>query len=221
MKILLRFLLHGGLLMALLALIGTAITEELGHDIMTPKALFASHTLTVHLLEDRSMGMEDAPVTVIEYSSLTCPHCAEFHTQILPHFKTRYIDSGKVKFIYRDFPIDPIATAAAMLARCAQPDMYFNFLDALFSSQKTWSRANKPRQVLVTLARLGGMTETDVNQCLDNADLLAGLATMKNEAISTHGIKATPSFVIGGRSHVGVASYDALAALVEAELHKE
>lgn len=177
-----------------------------------------THLTADRLLEDRSMGKADAPVTVIVYSSLTCPHCAEFHTIVLPKFKTHYIDTKKVKFVYRDFPLDPLATAAAMLTHCAPSNMYFRFLDALFTSQSTWMRASKPRQALVTLARLGGMTDTEVNQCLNDTTLLTSLDTAKNEANSKYGIKAAPSLVINGQTHIGITSYDVLAALVESQL---
>ena len=212
-KVLLHFLTRGGLvILSLLVSVGTLTAS----DTIPP----ASQAMVTRLPEDRFMGRDEASVTVIDYSSLTCPHCADFHTQILPIFKKNYIDTGKVKFIYRDFSVDPVATAAAMLARCISQEMYFPFLDVLFSNQKTWSRASKPRQSLVKLARLSGLTETDVNQCLSDATLLDDLNAMKNEAIGRHGIKATPSFIIGGRTYVGVTSYDALASLVETELQK-
>lgn len=176
------------------------------------------HLIADGLLEDRSMGKSDALVTVIVYSSLTCPHCAEFHTMVLPKFKTHYIDTKKVKFVYRDFPLDPLATAAAMLTRCASSEMYFRFLDALFISQSTWTRASKPRQALVTLARLGGMTDMEVNQCLSDTTLLAGLGTVKNEASGKYGVKAAPSFIINGQTYIGITSYDVLAEIIESQL---
>ncbi|KAF0144596.1 MAG: conserved exported protein of unknown function [Rhodospirillaceae bacterium] len=214
MQTLLRLLAQGGLAMTLLAPVCTA--QETVSDESPVRAVSAASES--HLLADRFMGRADAPVTVIGYSSLTCPHCAEFHTRILPRFKTHYIDTGKVKFIYRDFPLERVATAAAMLARCAPYDMYFRFLDALFGSQKTWSKAAKPRQLLASLARLGGMSEEEVDQCLGNATLLTGLTAMRNEARDKYGIKATPSFVIGNKTHVGIVSYEVLVSLVEAAL---
>ena len=216
MKKIWRLLAQGGIALALLAG-GAALAEDVSSKNPLPDAAVS----TARLLEDRFLGKADAPLTVIDYSSLTCPHCADFHTQILPELTAQYIDVGKVKFIYRDFPLEPMATAAAMLARCAPPEMYFRFLDALFGSQKTWSKAQKPREALAALARLGGMTETDITQCLDNQDLLNGLSAMKNDAVQQHGIKATPSLVIGAQTHVGVASYEALATLIENALPRE
>ena len=217
-NVLLHFLTRGGL-------VGLSFLVSVGTLTVSPNiSIFStSQAMVSRFSEDRFMGREAASVTVIDYSSLTCPHCADFHTQILPRFKEHYIDTGKVKFIYRDFSVDPVATAAAMLARCVPhdpQDRYFRFIDVLFSHQKTWSRASKPRQELVNLARLGGLSETEVNQCLSDATLLADLNAMKNEAISMYGIKATPSFVIGGRTYVGVTSYDALASLVEKALQR-
>src|SRR5262249_57342023 len=94
--------------------------------------------------DDRILGKPDAPITIVEYASLTCPHCAAFERDTLPKLKTQYIDTGKVKLIYRDFPLDSRATLAAMIARCAPRDRYFGFVDAFFRSQDQWARSEDP-----------------------------------------------------------------------------
>lgn len=191
------------------------ITGAISSSILVRHHLAASS----RSLDDKIMGDQNSPVTVIVYSSLTCPHCATFHTVILPKFKAQYIDTGKVKLIYRDFPLDPLATVAAMLTRCTSCDeVYFRFLDALFASQVSWIKTNKPRQVLVTLAKLGGMTDMDVERCFSDAALLDGLNSVKSEASSKYGVNAAPSFIINGKTHVGIESYEVLSALVETQL---
>lgn len=174
-----------------------------------------------YFLADRFIGMADAPVTVIDYSSLTCPHCAEFHTQILPKFKENFIDTGKVKFIYRDFSLDAIATLAALISHCTQPDIYFRFLEVLFENQETWAKSVQPREALTTLAKFSGMTEEEINVCLNDENLLNNLTLVKNEARARYNVKSTPSFVIGNHTYIGITSYNVFSTLVEAELEKQ
>ena len=94
--------------------------------------------------QEQILGDPDAPVTIIEYASLTCPHCAQFHNEVLPELKERYIAPGKVRLIYRDFPLDQVALAAAALAHCDGSDRYFSMLDVLFETQRNWARADDP-----------------------------------------------------------------------------
>ena len=103
----------------------------------------ASPLPTEEALKERVLGQANAPVTIIEYSSLSCPHCAQFHNNVLPKLKKNYIDTGKVKLVYRDFPLGGPAYIAAMMARCAKPDRYFQFLDVLFRDQANWARSHR------------------------------------------------------------------------------
>src|SRR5215204_4287356 len=117
---------------------------------------------------DHVLGDRKAPVTLIEYASFTCPHCAHFHTQILPEIKKKWIDSGKVKLIYRDFPLDQTALKAAQLAECAGKDKYFGVIDMIFSTPARWAAASDPIGELAKSLRIAGMGDAEVKACLAN-----------------------------------------------------
>ena len=150
-------------------------------------------------MQDRVIGNAEAPITIIEYASLTCPHCATFHAETLPQIKKEWIETGKAKLIYRDFPLDKYAASAAMIARCAPEDKYFIFLNAFFAQQKNWSRADDPVTVLTQLAGLGGMSKDDVDACLANEELQDAILQMRLDGQMEYGINSTPSFVINGK----------------------
>ncbi len=169
--------------------------------------------MAVHA-SDHVLGKADAPVTIIEYASLTCGHCGAFHTQILPELKKKYIDTGKVKLVFRDFPLDRAAAQGAMLAECAGNDRYFAVLDTLFSTQASWAVSKDPAADLGKLLRLGGMGEPEIKACLANEKLLESLLAERQggEAL---GVTSTPTLFIGGEKHVGLkalADYDAAIA---------
>ncbi len=172
---------------------------------------------TEQALAERVMGDPDAPVTIIEYASLTCPHCANFHRDTLPKLKAEWIDTGRAKLIYRDYPTDPVALAlyAAMVARCAPEDRYFVFLNAFFLNQKTWKFSRSPLESLAQIARLGGMSREDVDACLQNEDLLKGLNQVAIDGQTKHGIESTPSFVIGDQIIRGNVDYDEFEEALE------
>jgi protein-disulfide isomerase len=151
---------------------------------------------TADMLSDRVLGDPAAPVTIYDYSSLTCPHCAAFHTQTLAELKKRYIDTGKAKLVYRDFPFDAAALQAAMIARCSPPERYYGFLDVLFRSQGTWSLSADPAKALGQTARLAGVGEEEFAACLANEDLSNGILQTRLEAQNEYGIRSTPTFVI-------------------------
>jgi len=150
-------------------------------------------------MQDRVIGNAEAPITIIEYASLTCPHCANFHAETLPQIKKEWIETGKAKLIYRDFPLDKYAASASMIARCAPNDKYFIFLNAFFAQQKNWSRADDPVRVLTQLAGLGGMSKDDVDACLANEELQDAILQMRLDGQMEYGINSTPSFVINGK----------------------
>ncbi|MBM3519108.1 MAG: DsbA family protein, partial [Alphaproteobacteria bacterium] len=131
--------------------------------------------------------------------SLTCPHCAAFHAQSLPALKERYIDSGKVRLVFADFPLDRLALAASMVARCAGKDRYFAFIDVLFKQQRAWATASDPIAAIKKLAKIGGMSEAAVDGCLADAALQEGIIKRSYDASKDHGIKSTPSFLINGK----------------------
>ena len=171
-------------------------------------------------MAEMAIGADDAPVTMIEYSSLGCPHCASFHRDALPRLKKEYIDTGKVRLIYRDFPLGSPALAASMIARCAGKDRYFGFVELLFRSQKDWSRGDNPLEALTRVARFGGMSATDVQACLKNQALLDRMQEVARDAQFDHEINSTPSFILDGKKISGNLAYEDFKDLIEQALKK-
>ncbi len=167
---------------------------------------------------ERVLGDPDAPVTIIEYSSLTCPHCAAFHAETLPALKARYIDTGKAKIVYRDFPLDQNALNAAVIAHCAGPDRYFVFLEALFSSQQRWARSSDPRESLIQLAGLGGLPREQAEACLADDAMLDAVLQSRLDGQAEYQISSTPSFVVNGELISGNRSVDEFATVIERAL---
>jgi protein-disulfide isomerase len=148
-------------------------------------------------LGDESLGSATAPVTIIEYASMTCPHCAHFHETTFPGLKKKYIDTGKVRFIFREFPLDQLAAAGAMLARCAGKDKYFPMIDTLFSQQKEWV-VQKPLEPMFNIAKQAGFTQQSFDECLANQQMLTGLQEGQKRATQL-GVNSTPTFFINGK----------------------
>lgn len=144
---------------------------------------------------DRFLGNANAPVTIIEYASLTCPHCAHFTTQVLPEVKKRLIDTGKAKLIFRDFPLDQFALKAAMMARCLPPEKYFNIIEVIFSNQERWTKAEDPLKALAQLGGLAGMDDAAFQSCTQNSALEAAILAGVQDAQTKYKIQSTPSFV--------------------------
>lgn len=156
-------------------------------------------------LSDMAVGSADAPITVVEYASVTCPHCATFHQEIYPDIKANYIDTGKVRFIFREFPTAPanLSVAGSMLARCAADkggnDAYFVILNALFATQRTWIFGDNPREELLKIASQAGMTADEFDTCVKRQELLDYLNENIKEGSEKYGIASTPSFVLNGQ----------------------
>lgn len=150
-------------------------------------------------LAEKSIGSDDAPVTIHAYESATCPHCAAFHRDTLPELKSRYVDTGQVRIVFHDFPLDARALYASMLARCAGDGRYFAMMEMLFSRQDHWARAPRDSffDTLGQYGRLGGMTETEVTQCFENRELWDALVQRRAEAVEELDIRSTPTFIIG------------------------
>jgi protein-disulfide isomerase len=149
-------------------------------------------------LPDQSLGKADAPITIIEYGSMTCPHCADFHTKTFPTLKEKYIDTGKVHFIFREYPLDELALSASMLARCAGSPRYFPMVDVLFQQQRRWATQN-PLPELLIIARQAGFTQKTFEDCLQDKKLYADVAAMRDRASSKFKVESTPTFFINGR----------------------
>lgn len=166
--------------------------------------------------DDRSIGKPDAPVTIVEYASLTCPHCAHFETEVLPKVKPALIDSGKARLVYRDYPLDGLALRAAMIVRCAGPERTFGLLDLLFSRQAQWIKNDMASSVaaLATLVAQAGISEPEFNACLSNQEVQNAVTQSRLDAERLYKIDSTPSFLINGRLTVGAPEPEQLIALV-------
>lgn len=177
-----------------------------------------SDLMTPGPMGDKWLGKEDAPVTIIEYASMTCPHCAKFHNDILPPLKEKYIESGKVRLIFREFPFDPRAFAAFMLARCAGDEFYFPMIDVLFKRQSAWSRVEDPRPPLLQIAKLAGFTQESFEACLKNEEVLASVREVQKRGQEKYGVNATPFFFINGKKYEGENSVKELSEAIDALL---
>jgi protein-disulfide isomerase len=167
--------------------------------IRVPSALADDKTPKV-TATDRVLGKSDAPVTIIEYASLTCPHCAAFEQEKLPLIRKDWIDTGKVKLVYRDFPLDGAALLAATIAHCAPEDRYFAFVGSLFESQSRWVVAQDPVDALKRVVRLGGMDGATVDKCRADTKLQEAIVAGAEEAKNDYGVESTPTFFILGPS---------------------
>lgn len=170
------------------------------------------------LADDRVIGKADAPVTIIEYASFTCPHCAHFDTDVLPAVKASLIDSGKAKLVFRDYPLDALALRAAMLVRCAGPDRAFGMIDLLFQRQPQWATAQEPRAGLLAIANQAGLSEADFDACMSNQEIQNAVVQSRVAAEQTYKIQSTPSFLINGRLAVGAPTAEQLVQMVESLL---
>ncbi|MGH6982448.1 MAG: DsbA family protein [Stellaceae bacterium] len=148
--------------------------------------------------EDHVMGKPDAPVTIVEYGSLACPHCAAFVQEKLPAIRKEWIDTGKAKMVYRDFPTNGAALRAGAVARCAPPDQYFAFIESFFATQERWLLAKDPMAALKGIARLGGMDAATFDRCVDDAKIQDAIVAQATRAKDDYGVDATPTFFFIG-----------------------
>jgi len=171
-------------------------------------------------LGDMALGADNAPVTIIEYASMTCSHCADFHNKTYPKLKERYIDTGKVRFILREFPLDPLAAGAFMLARCAGKDdknKYFAMVETLFHQQRDWL-VQRPLDPLKAIAKQAGFSEQTFEQCLANQQVLNGIEQVRQRASEKLGVNSTPTFFINGKIQRGAISIEELDRQIESYL---
>ncbi|PKA40191.1 DsbA family protein [Rhizobium sullae] len=177
-------------------------------------------------LPEMALGKEDAPVTIVEYMSMTCPHCAHFHNTTFDEIKKKYVDAGKARFIIREFPFDPAAAAAFMLARCnaskpeelSTPEQYFPMVSMLFKQQETWAAAEDRRAALLQMAKLAGFSEDSFTKCLTNQKLLDEVNATRERGSKEFGIDATPTFLINGKRYSGDMPVDTMSALIDSLL---
>lgn len=170
-------------------------------------------------LGDKVLGEAEAPVTIVEYASLTCPHCATFHKETFPKLKSDYIDTGKVRFIFRDFPLDGRAFGAAMLARCAPEENYFDMLDLLFDNQRKWAGAEaaKAEAAMLDVVKQAGFTQESFQACLQRQELVDGVHWVRERARDRFGVSSTPTIFINGEMS-GAFRFEDLAKEIDAAL---
>ena len=175
-------------------------------DLMKPNAL-----------PDMVLGDDKAPVTMVEYASMTCPHCAHFQEATFPELKKRYIDTGKLKYILRDFPLDSLAGAAFLLARCAGKDdknKYYSLVDTLFRQQRQWA-VEKPLPPLMAIAKQAGFTEESFNACLSNQKAWDAMESVRQRGMSEFKVQSTPTFFINGTKVNGAVSIEEFAKVID------
>ena len=188
-----------------------AITTPIKAEVPEPDAIFEKFEVTK---EDFSLGKDIAPVTVIEYSSLTCPHCAQFHQAAFPVLKSEFIDTGKVRFVFRDFPLDQVALSGSMVARCAGRNKFFAFIDTLFAQQTGWANDPNPLEALSRIARLGGLSQANFNKCLKDKKIADKIIKQRMNGDKIFAINSTPTIIINGRKFSGGLSVEQLRALL-------
>jgi len=164
-------------------------------------------------LPDLVLGKADAPVTIIEYASMTCPHCANFHKTTYPALKAKYIDTGKVRFIFREFPLDELAVAASMLARCVGGEKSIAMIDVLFASQDKWA-VRQPIPILQQIAKQAGMTEKAFDECLKDQKLYDNIMAMRERGSKEYKVESTPTLFVNGKMQKGGASIEELEKLI-------
>ena len=160
-------------------------------------------------------GNPDAPVTIVEYASLTCPHCANFHTEMMPLLKERLLDTGKAKLIFKDFPLDQLALRAAVMVRCNTGPRSRAMLDVLFNTQASWGNSSDPVGSLLNIGRAAGMSDDDLEACFNNQEVIDGVIKQRLEGEQEYQVNSTPSFVIGGTLYRGGMSIEQFEQVVE------
>jgi protein-disulfide isomerase len=172
-------------------------------------------------LPDQAQGPEKAPVTVVEYASMTCSHCAKFHTAVYPDFKKKYIDSGKVRFILRGFPRDPIDAGAIALTRCVAADKYYPMVEVLLEQQKNWAFVPNPPKALLGLAKQAGFTEQSFESCLTDQKLADAIEETARRANEKFGVGGTPTFFINGQTLRGEPTLEAMSKAIDPMIKAE
>ena len=165
-------------------------------------------------LPDQVLGNALAKVTVVEYASMTCGHCAHFHETTFPAFKAKYLDTGKVRFMLREYPLDPVAAASFMLARCAGEGKYYGIVDAIFRNQKAIITAEKPDVALLGVLKIAGVTQESFEACLKDQKLYEGVVKVKDGG-TKFGVDSTPTFFINGVKKSGAIEMAELEKIIE------
>lgn len=178
----------------------------------------ASETEAKHVVGDIPIGDANAPVTVIEYASFTCPHCATFHNTVWDEFKKNYIDTGKVRFILREVYFDKYGLWASMTARCAGPEGFYPMVDAYLKTQHVWTKAPDLDHAIHQIGRRAGVSSDRLAACLSDRDYAKALLEDYKKNAAADDVRSTPTFLINGEKTTGAISYEEFAKLIDAKL---
>ena len=193
----------------LLGVLSAILISPLPAKAAAPHPLLAdAQTVLALSKDDRILGNPEAPITIVEYASLTCPHCAHFTNDVLPELKKKWIDTGKAKLVLRDYPLDEPALRAAMIARCAPPDRYYGYVDIFFGAQEKWVTARDYRDALARLVKLGGMSREEFDNCLKNTALENKIVEGRLIASKELDVNSTPTFFINGIKFTGAPTLE-------------
>ena len=202
------------------AVLGASVLPPFPSDALA-EAVSTADLMKPDALPDLALGDDKAPVTIVEYASMTCPHCAHFQEATFPELKKRYIDTGKVRYILRDFPLDNLAGAAFVLAHCAAKDdknKYYSMIDTLFSQQQQWA-VEKPIPPLMAIAKQAGLTEQSFNACLTNQKAWDAMESVRQRAMNQFKVQSTPTFFINGTLVNGAVSIEDFAKVIDPYLN--
>ncbi len=189
-----------GSVIAVAAFAGATASDSFAQKKTGPAEVSVEELMKPTDLADNAVGSKDSKVTIVEYASMTCGHCQKFSTTVFPELKTKYIDTGKVRFIMREFPLDNLASAASMLARCAGGDKTFPMIETLYEKQADWAfTQGNPVPKLFDIAKQAGFTQESFDKCLTDQKLLDQIVAQRTRASDTFGVSATPTFFINGK----------------------
>lgn len=167
---------------------------------------------------DMVIGNSKAKVTVIEYASMTCSHCADFHKSTFPEVKEKYIDTGKIRFVFRSFPFDEPALRASMLAYCSGNERFFKFIDVMFTTQPSWVSSKNYLEILANIGKLGGVSGEEFDSCMKNKELETKIMQGKLDAANILGVRSTPLFFINGVVYKGAHGFEYFSKILDEAL---
>ena len=195
-------------LLGLLSAVAVMVSPVPTRAVVAHLLIADAQTVLALTKSDRILGNPDAPITIVEYASLTCPHCAHFANEVFPELKKKWIDTGKVKLVLRDYPLDEPALRAAMVARCAPPDRFYAYVDTFFGAQEKWVTAHDYRDALARLVKLGGMSREEFDNCLKNTALENKIVEGRLIASKELDVNSTPTFFINGTKFTGAPTVE-------------
>ena len=187
---------------------------------LSPVGAALAQDVDTSMVQEMALGAEDAPLTVVEYASFTCPHCKTFHENVFKDLKANYIDTGKVRFIYREVYFDRYGLWAAMVARCGGEARYFGITDLIYQQQADWTQGSSPAEVADNLRKIGrqaGMSNEELDACLQDGDKAQAMVALYQENVTKDGIDGTPSFIIDGQKYSNM-DYDGFAEILDGKL---